>query len=179
MRASLLTVLFVSLLAPGCGETIDPEPPPIEGDAALVLGGAAASGEGFIELIDGDEVELVPGSQGGFHVWTGMEVLGTEGRHYLEREARRTDDDVLVLRAIRQSLDVPSDAMIDWWRKPEAVPSFMCPTPIGVKVFDQEVTFSVKLVDEDDNVVTEDSITLIPRCPEGEHADFCLEICSG
>ncbi|MBT8492811.1 MAG: hypothetical protein KJO07_07100 [Deltaproteobacteria bacterium] len=171
-----IIVVLAAALACGCegGEPIEPP----EYDAFIAIGGASAAGEGFTELADGDEVELIPGSQGGFHVWIGMEVLGAEGRLRIEREARRVDDEALVLRASTQTLEVPSDAMIDWWRKPNALPSFMCPSPIGVKVFDTEVDFVVQLTDNDGEILAEDRITLIPRCPEGE-LEFCEQICSG
>jgi hypothetical protein len=176
-NSSTAFVVLAAALACGC-EAGEPTDPPIESDAAIAIGGASAAGEGFIELADGDEVELIPGSQGGFHVWIGMELLGAEGRLRIERQARRVSDDALVLRASTQTLEVPSDAMIDWWRKPDALPSFMCPSPIGIQVFDQEIDFAVQLTDDDGNILAEDTITLIPRCPEGE-LDFCIQICSG
>ncbi len=175
-RASHIGLVVLAALSWGCAGDELPEP---SGDAELVIGGADASGTGFIALDDGAEVELIPGGQGGFHVWIGMEVSGAAGQLYLERDARRVEDDTLVLRAIRQAVDVPDDAMVDWWRKPDAVPSFMCPSPLGVQVFDREIEFRVWLTDEDGTTLGEDSISLVPRCPEGDQHDFCVEICSG
>ena len=159
----------------GCA--VEDEPmPPVDGE--LQLGGAPLGGEGWVELTGGAEVELVPGAQGGFHVWLNARVTGAAGPLYFEREARRADSGELVLRSLPQAVDVPEDAMEDWWETPSAWPAFMCPSPIGIVVHDQPITFSVELVDDLGEVLAHDEITLIPRCP-ASHLDFCHEICSG
>jgi hypothetical protein len=145
----------------------------------LLVGGAENDGTGFVELADGADAELVPGAQGGFHVWINVRVLGVAGPLYLEREARRASDGALVLAGSRQALEVSEDAMEDWWENPAAAPSFMCPAPVGITVFDTPLQFSVTLSDPDGNVVAEDEITLVPRCPTGEQAAFCLNVCDG
>src|SRR5690606_14625107 len=65
-----ILVLLV-FLAGGClaGEE---EP----GSSQLHAGNARADGTGFIEVVDGQDAELVPGSQGGFHVWINVRVHG-------------------------------------------------------------------------------------------------------
>ncbi len=150
---------------------------PLAGE--LEAGGAALDGQGFVELEDGADAELVPGAQGGFHVWINVRVHGVAGPLYLEREARRASDGALVLAGSRRALEVPPDAMDDWWENPTAAPSFMCPSPIGIRVFDEELLFTVRLLDDSDRVVAEDQLIVVPRCPTGEHADFCASICSG
>jgi hypothetical protein len=168
----LTALLLASVL--GCGQ----EPGP-SGPGEVEAGSAAADGSGFIEVVDGDQVELIPGAQGGFHVWINVRVHGAAGIFYVERDARRVADDALVLRGIGQPVEVPAEAMEDWWESPTAGPAFMCPTPIGIQVFDQEIEYTVRLVDESEAVIAEDHIVLTPRCPAGDQYDFCLEICAG
>lgn len=68
MRTLLpLTLALVALV--GCG------PAPGEGEVTI------GSGEWRFEPVaDGDEVELVRGSQGGWHVWVSMEARGLDPR---------------------------------------------------------------------------------------------------
>ncbi len=174
LRSSLVFVTLL-FLASACGG--GEEEPPTEGE--LQAGSAAADGTGFIDVVDGDEVELIPGSQGGFHVWLNVRVHGAAGALYVERDARRVVDDALVLRGLPQPIEVPGDAMEGWWESPEAGPAFMCPSPLGIQVFDEEIEYTVRLVDADEQVLAEDQIVLLPRCPAGDQHDFCLQICSG
>lgn len=145
----------------------------------MIAGSAQLDGTGFVEVTEGQDVELVPGAQGGFHVWINVRLQGVMGDHYLRREARRVSDDALVLRSLRQQIIVPEDAMNDWWESPEASPAFMCPSPIGIRVFDEPIRYKIMLFDTDDEEIMSDELTLTPRCPEGEQEAFCLEICAG
>lgn len=71
MRARFVSVFFASLLAVG-GEGCAPD----EGAPTLELG----SGESrFVAVSPGDEVELVRGSQGGYHVWLSLRAHGLAG----------------------------------------------------------------------------------------------------
>lgn len=173
-RAIALTGAL-AVLACACGGS-GPEPGP-EGE--LEVGSAALDGTGFITVADGTEVELVPGAQGGFHVWLNLSVRGVQGALFVERTARRVEDDALILRAPAQRFDVPAAAMIDWWQPEAAAPAFMCPSPIGLAVFDREIYYDVSLTDADGEVVATDTLILLPRCPEGDQREFCLRICSG
>jgi len=178
LPAAALALSFLTVVACGGGEEpLGPDAQPPEGE--LLVGGAEHDGTGFVELVDGADAELIPGAQGGFHVWINVRVHGVDGRLFLEREARRTSDDALVLAGSRQLFEVPTDAMSDWWNSDTAAPSFMCPAPVGLQIFDTELTFHAVLYDEDDRVVAEDSLVLVPRCPEGDQAEFCASICSG
>lgn len=163
------------LLAAGCGDPVAPEPLPAE----LEVGIGQADGTGFIAIADGADVELVPGAQGGFHIWVNVRVHGAAGELFLEREARRVVDDELVSLAIPQYIAVSDQAMDGWWDNPGAMPSFMCPAPLGIDVFDQELYFDVRLVDDTGAVLAADSMALTARCPDGPQADFCRQICSG
>ncbi|HTM19602.1 MAG TPA: hypothetical protein VL172_03815 [Kofleriaceae bacterium] len=173
MKRALAIVL---LLAPGCAGQEDHPPP---GDAELYAGSAAQDGTGFVEVSDGQEVELIPGAQGGFHVWINVRVHAAAGELFVTHEARRVDDDALVLRGLPQPLEVPDSAMDDWWESPAAGPAFMCPAPLGLQVFDQAIEYTVRLTTEDEQVLAEDQVILEPHCPAGDQNAFCLEICAG
>jgi hypothetical protein len=148
-------------------------------DVDVVAGNASAGGDDFIAAADGDDAELVAGAQGGFHVWINVRLKGTSGPVYLVHEARRVSDDTLVLRGNRQVMEVPDDAMEDWWESPSAAPAFMCPSPIGIRIYDEEIRFTVEVRDTEDTPLASDEILLVPRCPAVEQHEFCIEICSG
>lgn len=162
----------------GCDEpgVCDATPEPV---GELIVGSSGSDGAGFVEIADGSDVEISPGSQGGFHVWLNFRVRGVSGPVRPEREARRVRDGELVFRGYPEVLDVPAEALQSWWDRPFATPAFMCPTPIGVNVVDEEMVFQVRLVTEDGVVLAEDRWIARLRCPEGDLGDFCLEICSG
>ena len=144
----------------------------------LLLGGAEDSGTGFVDLADGADAALVAGAQGGYHVWTSLRARRMKGELRIEREARRVSDGVLVLSVPVQELFVPDEAMEDWWQEPDAWPNFMCPTPIGIQVYDQAIEFTTWVHTIDGALVGRDSITLVPRCPAGDQ-DNCHARCSG
>jgi hypothetical protein len=182
---------WAAIALAACGDGGDGRPDAAsEPDAAasavqLVVGSATRDATAFVDVEDGADVELVPGSQGGFHVWTGIRLHGAAGRLRVKREARRAADGVLVLLAPALVMEVPAEAMDDWWERPSgdpnALPSFMCPTPIGIRVRDEPLTLRTELLDDDDNPLAEDTLLVTPRCPEDDEAqaEFCVEICSG
>lgn len=178
MRAAL-AIAALSLTACMGGEDDGGVVDPPVYTADLQIGLATSGSEGFVEADDGTDVELAPGAQGGFHVWTAPRFRGAAGTLYLDREARRVSDGALMLRASRLVIDVPIDAMTDWWKEREAVPSFMCPAPVGLDAYDTEVEFTFKLYNEDEELLAVDSLIVVPRCPEGEMGEHCLRVCSG
>ncbi len=153
--------------------------PPLDLDADIEIGGADQSGAGFVALLDGDLVELATGGQGGFHVWTALRIKGAMGELYLDREARRVSDGTLVLRADDQFIAVPELAMESWWQREEAMPSFMCPAPVGVTIFEEELEFTARLLTKDGQLLAQDSIVLQPVCPSGDQQATCRRICDG
>lgn len=173
--ATILACIW-ALAAGACAD--DGSEPNIPGAGELVAGGADFDGTGFVPVADGDEVELVAGSQGGFHVWLSMNVRGLAGDLVIEREARRADTGELVYRGRRQELTLPAEAVNEWWTQPEATPAFMCPSPIGIKVYDEDLIFEIRILDRDDRVIARDQRILTPRCP-ADRQDFCHSICSG
>ena len=124
-------------------------------------------------------VLLSPGAQGGFHVWTAPRFKGAMGTLYLDRQARRVEDGLLVLRASRMVLEVPEDALESWWREEQAIPSFMCPPPLGVQIYDSQIEFTFEMRNEDEELLASDSLILTPRCPQGDEGLFCRSTCEG
>jgi hypothetical protein len=183
LAATASLALAALLLASGCGAADDRgagEPDAgLSGDIELVAGNAAADGAGFVAKADGDDADLISGAQGGFHVWISIRLHGAAGTYYAVHEARRVTDDVLVLRGNRIVLDIPAQSGDDWWESPSASPAFLCPSPLGIQVFDVPIRFSVELRDVDDTPLARDDLVLVPRCPSGDLGDFCHQICSG
>jgi len=173
---SVLAGASLMLISVGCVEEPPPGPDLI---AEMTAGTSALDGTGFNIVSSGQDAELVSGAQGGFHVWINFRVQKTAGRLYIRREARRVVDDELILRGLPALVEVPEDAMSGWWESPAAAPAFMCPSPLGLKVFDQEISFQVTLETESGELVAEDEVILTPRCPDNEHNQFCQDICSG
>ncbi|GAB4568927.1 MAG: hypothetical protein Tsb0020_22830 [Haliangiales bacterium] len=171
-RWALLWLLALALAAPACGGDGD-------SDVVIEAGTSNQDGTSFVQVPDGTEVTLEPGAQGGFHIWLNLRVRGISGRLFVEREARRAVDGALVFRGLRQAIDIAPAAVDDWWESPAAAPAFMCPSPIGIQVYDEPLVFAIRLLDADDQVLASDELALVPRCPEDAQADFCRDICAG
>ena len=166
-------VLPALLLLVGCGDP--PSPPP--GSGSITLGTTQLDGTGFLSL-EGDSV-LVPGAQGGFHVWVKYRVSGmSPGKVTVKRTVRRVSDNKLILNT-EGAQEVGPMGETGYWEVPTAIPSFMCPSPLGVKVFDTEAVFEVQVLDKQGDVIADDTRFATPRCPTGDQEAFCLSICSG
>jgi hypothetical protein len=168
VRFAILTAL--SALAAGCSATAPHEPPAPTTTQKLVLG-SNASGS-FQPYADGDEVKLVEGAQGGFHVWLSYRASGVAaGEAELDRRAHRLSDGAVVLRYdTRTELAAPgADGFIDAMAP---LPMFMCPTPIGISVLDTPIVFELSVAG------ARAAVTLTPHCPSNAR-DFCQRICTG
>ena len=172
MRASVL--VLATVMGIGCGG----EPPPPQGKVALVLGGADPTTGQWVTLTDGQDAELVPGAQGGFHVWMKLRLGHMEPQRLrAAKTAHRVGDGQLVLRSsLVFDVGAPDDTGV--WELPMATPMFMCPSPIGLSVIDQPISFEIELSDEAGARVAGSSVRLVPHCP-AEGRDFCLKICTG
>ena len=179
MRALVFVAATSALIAcacalVGCGGA-PMQPPP--GNAMLALGSAASDGSGFVEL--GGDATLVPGAQGGFHVWLKWRIQGmAPAKVRVHRESHRVSDDALILRA-DGTAEVGSPAADGWWELPAAQPSFMCPTPLGISVIDQKIVFDVTVTTEDGASVAKSSAEATVHCPADATGEFCNKICSG
>lgn len=165
---------LASLVLIGCS-------PPPSNSIQLTLGTTATTdGSGFVPLTG--EQPLVPGAQGGFHLWLKMRVAGMAPRAVrAQRTARRVSDGRLLLTT-EQVLEVGAPGPEGYWELPVAIPSFMCPSPIGVSVVDTPARFMVRFVDDDGRtVLVEENAEATPVCPpEGDpQREFCYRICTG
>ena len=172
--ASIVPPLLLWLAA-GCGDSVSPPSP-----VTISLGTVDASGSGFYPLA-GDQ-PLVAGAQGGFHVWLKYRVAGmAPATVRVSRTVRRVSDGKLVLKT-EGSQDVGAAATDGAWELPAALPSFMCPTPIGVRVDGEAMHFQVVLTDPDSGeVLGTGDAQATPQCPPSDDAqhDHCMKICEG
>jgi hypothetical protein len=169
---------LIALLLVACGEAGDPGSPDAgAGRMELALGTVDGAGQGFLPL-EGDQ-PLVPGAQGGFHVWLKYRVSGhVAGTFRVKRTARRVADGRLVLLTEgNHDLQAPGEG--GHWELPSPLPSFMCPSPIGVSVVDQPIRFTVEVYAPDGTLLGTGSAEATPRCPDGEQQEWCLRICQG
>ena len=168
-------LIAVACALVGCGGG-GTQPPP--GDAMVAVGTAAAvDGSGWADL--GGDATLVPGAQGGFHIWLKYRVAGMAPEKVkVHRESHRVSDDALVLLT-DGTQDVGAPDVDGWWELPAALPSFMCPTPIGINVIDERIVFEVTLSTMDDQPLAKSSAEATVHCPDGTQAAFCAKICSG
>jgi len=168
-----LVLLVTVVVGGGCGGV---QPPPTT--ARLELGTVASDGTGFLPLT-GDQ-PLISGAQGGFHVWLKYRVIGMAAETVtVHREARRVMDHRLVLTTDGVQ-DVGAPDANGAWELPQALPSFMCPSPIGVQVMDEAILFDVEMKLEDGNTIKANA-EATPHCPpvgDPQH-DFCIRICAG
>jgi hypothetical protein len=152
------------------------------GSVTVNLGTAAnVDGSGWAAL-SGDQ-PLIPGAQGGFHVWVKWKIEGMSAQKvHIERTVRRTSDNALILTTT-QAQDVGSPGDDGWWMMPTSQPSFMCPTPIGISVENQTVKFDLVLRGdkngEPGDTLGETTATATPRCPTDSQQQFCQQICNG
>jgi hypothetical protein len=160
----LLASLVVACGGPGATGTVE-------------LGATLPDGTGFVQL--GGEVELVPGAQGGFHVWVKFRAAGIEPQRVrLKRFARRSSDGRLILRT-ESVTEIGGANGGGRFEAPDPIPWFMCPSPVGVRVRDERVTFDLALESLNGTLLGSASGDAVVRCPAGEQAAFCERICSG
>lgn len=181
-RPSLLLGLAFVLM--GCGE-IAPPPPPMT--LSLQLGTIDMRLHGDARWVDFTEdkpAELAPGAQGGFHVWV-LYRIGQNDRARkvrIERIADRLAGDGSRQRVLTTSntLELPNETA---YESPLPIPSFMCPTPIGVNILDAPLELLVRISESDDaaTLLAEKRVRLQPICPPvgDDQRDFCLRICTG
>ncbi|HEY2748787.1 MAG TPA: hypothetical protein VGL86_29405 [Polyangia bacterium] len=172
-RACATALLAVAVVAVGCARA--PSPPPPTTATPITSAPATLAIAGYS---DGQDVTLVEGAQGGFHVWMQYAVQDLPpGTVALERSATRASDGAVVL-VYRGDVDVGAPDASGWWSAPSPIPMFMCPSPIGISVIDTPVDFVLRLLGDGDVELARAAITLVPHCPDAQ-ADFCTRICSG
>lgn len=161
--------LVAVLLLTGCTGNVQKPPP----EAVLVLGDQ--NGDPYA---DGQDVTLVAGAQGGFHIWLDYHVTGMPpGQVVLERTAHRLSDDQIVLRS-STSLELAQPDDQGWVWAPMPLPMFMCPAPVGLNIIDEPIELRLRFTTRDGTELATQSSTVVPHCPD-EARDFCQRICSG
>jgi len=172
--AALAVTVVMAGASAGCGggQTTP------QGPAYLLVGGAEASGDGFVPLTG--DVTLVPGAQGGFHVWLKYRVTGMPaGPMRVRHSAARAEDGRPVLVGQSRPVDIGAPGPDGAWEAPKAVPAFMCPAPVGTPIDGTPIKFRVELLDANDHAVLSGDAEATPHCPDGDQATFCAHICSG
>jgi hypothetical protein len=175
--AAVKRLCAIALVGMGCsGPVVKPpatgpittSPPTAPVPATLAIDG----------YTDGQDVTLVPGAQGGFHVWMQWRVRDLPPSTVtLERSAHRVSDDAVVL-VYRGAVDIGAPDADGWWRAPAPIPMFMCPSPIGISIVDTPIDYTLRLVGDDGAELARAGITLVPHCPDDQR-DFCTRICTG
>lgn len=178
--------LLVALLGCGlgCGGTAPPPPPPMTLSLQLGTVDTRLHGDArWVDFTDDRQSELAPGAQGGFHVWV-LYRIGQNDRPRkvrIERIADRLGEGGSRQRVLTTSNTLELGA--EPYESPLPIPSFMCPTPIGVNILDAPLELLVRISESDDAtaLLAEKRVRLQPICPPvgDDQRDFCLRICTG
>lgn len=184
-RARALPMVLGAALWAGCQppETA-PDLGPTPGTLTLGTIDPARFGDNrWVDLADDQLVQLAPGAQGGFHVWVLYRIQGLAGRVQVSRIADRLPPDGSARQRVLTTTGFLTLPSTDLWQTPDPIPSFMCPTPIGVSVLSAPIELSVRITDQDDSTRTlaQAKVRLQEQCPpdtDPTHA-FCLRICQG
>lgn len=177
----MLGLLLGSACAPAATE------PPPRAPLSLFLGTVPAQQTGdnrWIDFINGGPAELVPGAQGGFHVWLLYRIGGNNvpQQVQVQRIADRiaqggTRQRVLT---VNTQLELPAQPL---WESPMPQPSFMCPTPLGVNILDAPVELEVHISEAKQGgmLLCAARVLFQPVCPPPTDPlhDRCLAICQG
>ena len=99
-----------------CGRVPDPMNPAVE----LELGTASSTGMGFLDMPAA--ATLVPGAQGGFHVWVSYRIKGASGTVKANHTVRRESDGKLLSRGERK-LEVGAVGEGELWESELATPA--------------------------------------------------------
>ena len=109
-------------------------------------------------------------------------VAGLPAGHYqVTRNAHRDSDGKIVLRILPETLDLGSGGADGYWEAPAAVPMFMCPSPIGVRITDQVIRYQIDILRDNGSTAATGTVRMVPRCPDlpQDKHDFCERICTG
>ena len=172
LSCAIALAVAAAFAAAGCAA---PPPPPPTTTTPITSTPATLSILGYS---DGQEVALVEGAQGGFHVWMQWAVANlAPATVTLERTAHRVSDGAVVL-VYRGDVDVGAPGDDGSWSAPSPIPMFMCPSPIGIGVIDVPIDYTLRLLGDGDVELARADIALIPECPDDQR-DFCTRICTG
>lgn len=162
MRLTLAWLVVVS--AVGCGG--DPCAD-VSGPPALTLGGTDDDGLRFEVFAPGTERNLVPGSQGGMHVWLSARLRGLCPVDAVIDRRVMDETTGSVYQFARGAAD---------WRElepglfelSEPIPLILCPEPLRRPVVGRALRVAVTVTATDDDGRRVDAqIPFVPACPEG------------
>lgn len=140
----------------------------------------------FLPLSDDMQVQLAGGAQGGFHIWTLYRVTGNtvdrrvRVRRYIDRLGSGGKRDRILTADASEHLPPESP-----WELLTPIPSFVCPTPIGVNALDAPLELKARFEDISDasQVLGEATVRVSAVCPPEVAGDtqraFCMSICVG
>ena len=80
----LFPLLLFGIVGSACVEE-DEEIIP-KGNTSVITGTSYFDGSGHLTIQEGQDVTLVPGAQGGFHVWLSIRIKGVDGPVYIDRQ---------------------------------------------------------------------------------------------
>jgi hypothetical protein len=146
---------------------------PLWSDGTLRVGTRSSSGvDDFVTF--GAQVPLTPGAQGGYHVETRYQIVGQRlDGVVFNHTVRLTDGGTLISRGTRR-FDVGDDGGDPWVS--EIFPVFMCPTPVGVSVLNEQVTFEITATSTDGGFLGSANGTTRLHCDPGA---YCEVVCRG
>lgn len=182
--ARLGTGLLLASLAvsPACGGPSDPSPLTVE---LGTLDPSDPLGMRYLPLSDDLQVQLAGGAQGGFHIWTLYRIGGnrSDQRIRVRRYIDRLGSDGSRKRVLTAdgTERIPAESP---WQSPAPIPSFVCPTPLGVNVLDAPLELKLRLEDNSSGeLLGEAQVRLRAVCPPAMAGDtqnaFCMMICVG
>ena len=154
------------------------------------MGTATEDASTFVAVEPGAALDLLPGSQGGFHVFVrarlGAAHVAALGPEWiLTREARRADTGAVVSRATQRVTERGNGLRMVPTEEPGLLETdktmllFLCPTPEGVPIVDRMLELEMTASSDGGPTGLQGYLRFRPRCPSGEPRVFCREICSG
>lgn len=158
------------------------QPPPLRNDGgtalwpdgAFQLGTSVSDLDSSFQALPG-ELLLHAGAQGGFHAPLVYRVdHETEAAVVFDHRVTRTRDGVLVSKGTR-TFDV--SPVSGTWVSDGPVVIFLCPTPVGVSVEDESLTFEIT-ASKDSTLLGRATGQVIVHCPDSGKA-FCQSVCRG
>lgn len=154
--------VWLALLVAGCADPCAD----LTGEPSLELGGASMARDPFTPFEPGSERELVPGGQGGMHVWLTARIANIcpRGATFERRAVDDASGETYYFASSEAHFrDGPSAGVFDLVA-PE--PMFLCPNNIGGPVLGHPLRFVGSITDTEGRHA-EAELAFVPVCPDG------------